>query len=381
MLRSVLVGLFVALSCCPALSAQPPAHVWELQEIELRASRPYANPYVEVECWVELKGPGFSKRVYGFWDGGDVFRVRLVATAPGQWSWTSGSNQPADAGLNGKRGGFAARDWTEEEKRQNANRRGFLRPDANGHALQYADGTPFFLLGDTWLGAVTWRLPLTDATADPGYQAEPGVTFQAAKIVDASNAAKGVTAAGQAAAAGHQTAAGASQPAASALRATAAFTTGRYRNLFRETGHSDQEITKKIDAAFRQLFHGDPDTQAVFYWAGENGSGRLAYLSDINNHDVRSEGMSYGMMIAVQLDKKAEFDALWNWSRTFMYHESPAHPAYGFFSWSMKTDGTPNSESPAPDGEEYYTMALYFASARWGDEKGCLLYTSPSPRD
>ena len=28
--------------------------------------------------------------------------------------------------------------------------------------------------------------------------------------------------------------------------------------------------------------------------------------------DVRSEGMSYGMMITVQLDKKAEFDALWN---------------------------------------------------------------------
>ena len=25
--------------------------------------------------------------------------------------------------------------------------------------------------------------------------------------------------------------------------------------------------------------------------------------------------MSYGMMIAVQLDKKHEFDALWNWSR------------------------------------------------------------------
>lgn len=86
MLRSVFVGLFVALSCYPALSAQPPAHVWELQEIELRASRPYANPYVDLECWVELKGPGFSKRVYGFWDGGDVFRVRLVATAPGQWS-------------------------------------------------------------------------------------------------------------------------------------------------------------------------------------------------------------------------------------------------------------------------------------------------------
>ena len=155
-----------------------------------------------------------------------------------------------------------------------------------------------------------------------------------------------------------------------------AFATGRYPNLFREAGHSDQEITQKIDAAFQQLFHGNPETQAVFYWAGENGAGRLAYLSDINNRDVRSEGMSYGMMIAVQLDRKAEFDALWNWSRTFMYHDAPAHPAYGFFSWSLKTDGTPNSESPAPDGEEYYAMALYFASARWGDGTGIYNYRS-----
>lgn len=196
-----------------------------------------------------------------------------------------------------------------------------------------------------------------------------------------SAAATGVIAAGHLSAARPQTATGASRLDASASAAAAgAFATGRYRSLFREAGRSDEEIGKKIDAAFRQLFHGDPDTQAVFYWAGENGHGRLAYLSDINNRDVRSEGMSYGMMIAVQLDKKAEFDALWNWSRTYMFHDSPAHPAYGFFSWSMKTDGTPNSESPAPDGEEYYTMALYFASARWGDGKGIYDYRTVADR-
>ncbi len=142
--------------------------------------------------------------------------------------------------------------------------------------------------------------------------------------------------------------------------ASGAFATGRYRNLFQEGGRSQEEIRKKIDATFQQLFHGDPANETVFYWSGENANGRLAYLSDINNNDVRSEGMSYGMMIAVQLDKKAEFDALWNWSRTYMYHEDPKHPAYGFLSWSMNTNGTPRSESPAPDGEEYYVMALYF---------------------
>src|SRR5450759_1458980 len=86
-----------------------------------------------------------------------------------------------------------------------------------------------------------------------------------------------------------------------------AFATKRFRNLFLEAGHSQKEISQKIGAAFQQLFHGDPDTQTVYYPVGQNANGPLAYLSDINNKDVRSEGMSYGMMIAVQLNKKAEF--------------------------------------------------------------------------
>lgn len=163
-------------------------------------------------------------------------------------------------------------------------------------------------------------------------------------------------------------------------RTGGAFATGQYRNLFRESGRSQEEIRKKIDSAFEQLFHGDTATQAVFYWSGQNANGRLAYLSDINNRDVRSEGMSYGMMIAVQLDRKAEFDALWNWSRAYMYHDDPKHPAYGFFSWSMNIDGTPRSESPAPDGEEYYVMALSFASARWGDGRGIYDYHAAADR-
>ncbi len=162
--------------------------------------------------------------------------------------------------------------------------------------------------------------------------------------------------------------------------ARGAAVTGVYRNLFVEAGHSPAEVSARIENVFQQLFHGDSATQTVYYRAGRNANGPLAYVTDINNHDVRTEGMSYGMMIAVQLDKKAEFDALWNWSKTYMYHDDPKHPSYGFFSWSLKTDGTPNSESPAPDGEEYYAMALYFASARWGDGEGIYDYRRAADR-
>ena len=153
-----------------------------------------------------------------------------------------------------------------------------------------------------------------------------------------------------------------------------AYATGKYRNLFVEAGHSPQEVKAKIDAAFQQLFHGDPQTQAVTFSAGSNANGPLMYLTDVHSRDVRTEGMSYGMMIAVQLGKKAEFDALWNWAMTYMYISAPKHPSYGFFSWSCKTDGSPNDESPAPDGEEYFAMALLFAGNRWPGGHGIYDY-------
>jgi oligosaccharide reducing-end xylanase len=163
-------------------------------------------------------------------------------------------------------------------------------------------------------------------------------------------------------------------------RGAGEFASGHYRNLFVENGHSQKEVDARINAAFQQLFHGDPDTEAVYFSAGTNANGPLAYIKDVANNDVRSEGMSYGMMIAVQLDKKAEFDALWNWARTFMYHGSTNSPAYGYFSWSMKTDGSPNDEMPAPDGEQYFAMSLYFASGRWGNGAGIYNYRAEADR-
>ena len=139
-------------------------------------------------------------------------------------------------------------------------------------------------------------------------------------------------------------------------------------------------MEEKIQAAFQQLFHGDPATQAVYHEAGSNADGPLAYIHDVNNDDVRSEGISYGMMIAVQLNRKREFDALWNWAMTHMYQRDAAHPAYGFFAWSVRTDGMVNDPMPAPDGEEYLITALYFAAARWGNGQNLYDYRAQADR-
>lgn len=155
---------------------------------------------------------------------------------------------------------------------------------------------------------------------------------------------------------------------------------GEHHNYFLDVGHTAEEVAAKVDGAWQQLFHGDPELEAVYFESDSNENGPLAYIMDVASDDVRSEGMSYGMMIAVQLDKKPELDALWNWAKTFMWHGEPTHPYYEYFSWSLNTDGTPKSEGPAPDGEEYFATALYFASGRWGNGAGIYNYRAEADR-
>jgi len=140
-----------------------------------------------------------------------------------------------------------------------------------------------------------------------------------------------------------------------------------YRNIFKEIGKSDEAINKKIEEAFDIFFY--DEKERIYHEAGAD----MGYLEDTGNNDARTEGMSYGMMMCVQLDKKEEFDRIWKWAKTYMYMETGEHE--GYFAWSCKTDGTRNANSPAPDGEEYFAMALFFASHRWGDGEGIYEYS------
>ena len=160
-----------------------------------------------------------------------------------------------------------------------------------------------------------------------------------------------------------------------------AYATHHYRNLFVERlGHTSAETHARIEAVFQQLFHGDGQEQRVYFETGANANGTLAYITDWANNDARTEGMSYGMMIAVQLGHKREFDALWNWSKTYMQVTDPKNPSCGYFAWSMSTDGSPRSVGAAPDGEEYYAMALLFAARRWGNGHGIYDYQAEADR-
>jgi endo-1,4-beta-D-glucanase Y len=145
---------------------------------------------------------------------------------------------------------------------------------------------------------------------------------------------------------------------------------GVYRNMFKELlNKTDTEVKSKVNAAFQHFFYGSSN-QKLYYEVGAD----MAYILDVANNDVRSEGMSYGLMICVQLDKKAEFDKLWKWTKTYMQHSSGNRD--GFFRWQLNTNGGVIDENPAPDGEAYFITALFFAANRWGNGTGIYNYAA-----
>ena len=148
-----------------------------------------------------------------------------------------------------------------------------------------------------------------------------------------------------------------------------AFYTGKYRNLFQEAGYSQEQVDQRLEALWNTYFLGDLDNERLYYEDGDD----MAYILDVNNNDVRSEGMSYGMMLCVQLNKQEEFNKLWNWAKTNMQHK-PGDPREGYFAWKLNREGGVMDGNTASDGEEYFIMALMFASNRWGNGDGIYNY-------
>lgn len=140
---------------------------------------------------------------------------------------------------------------------------------------------------------------------------------------------------------------------------TGGLSNGNYRNLFVEAGYSEAEVEAKLKEVFNSVFTGK---NKCYFEVGKD----MAYISDIKNDDVRTEGMSYGLMIAVQFDRKDIFDKLWRWSKKYMQMQDG--PMKGYFRWSCKRDGTANAQGPASDGELYFITSLIFASNRWGND-------------
>jgi oligosaccharide reducing-end xylanase len=123
------------------------------------------------------------------------------------------------------------------------------------------------------------------------------------------------------------------------------------------------EIDTKINNAWNQLFHGDPGTQAIYFEVGTN----EAEIRDIlHNNDIRTEGFGYAMMIAVQLDKRTEFDRLWAYAKAKLRY-AMTEPGGGYFQSSCDRVPPQGPTSCSdPFGHAQFVTALLFAKDRWG---------------
>ncbi len=155
--RVALVLLMGALLSAVA-AAEDGVEVWRRWEHTLHSAGTYANPYADVTLRATYTGPGGRElHAYGFWDGGDTFRIRCAFPAAGVWRWRTAS-EPSDPGLSGRSGTVRVRSY---RGRNPLYQHGFLRVSDDHRYLCHADGTPFLWMGDT-----AWAAPMHATDAD-----------------------------------------------------------------------------------------------------------------------------------------------------------------------------------------------------------------------
>ena len=157
---SLLLGLIFALGLLRGIAvaqgdgaALPQPRTWQRWEHELTSSRIYTNPYAEVVLGVTFSGPGNRNfRGYGFWDGGQTFRIRCAFPAPGTWHWQTECSDSLNAGLHRQSGSIIVSPYTGGNPLY---QHGFLRVSDNRRYVAFGDGTPFLWIGDT-----AWAAPM-----------------------------------------------------------------------------------------------------------------------------------------------------------------------------------------------------------------------------
>ncbi len=127
---------------------------WRQVIIPCEISCDYENPFLDVSITAEFTGPDgtcISREAY--WDGGRSYKIAFAPTCPGLWHWVI--KAPKDTGVDGQEGSLSC---TPYDGPLPIYRHGFLKVDQSRKFLTYADGTPFFWLGDThWAFAYSER--------------------------------------------------------------------------------------------------------------------------------------------------------------------------------------------------------------------------------
>ena len=121
------------------------AEQWRQIILSFESKKTYNNPFLDVSIWSVFTGPsGRRIRREAYWDGGNTYRIAFAPTETGMWSYRL--EAPEETGLSGVQGTIECIPY---EGNLAIYQHGFLKVHPSGRYLTYADGTPFFWLGDT----------------------------------------------------------------------------------------------------------------------------------------------------------------------------------------------------------------------------------------
>jgi hypothetical protein len=116
----------------------------------------YRDPFNEIELDVIFQGPGGEEdRIPAFWAGEQSWRVRYAPKRPGKHSWRTICSDTSNADLHGLTGTLNVGPYQGDNP---LHKHGPIRVSADKRHFEYADGTPFFWLGDTWWMGLCQRM-------------------------------------------------------------------------------------------------------------------------------------------------------------------------------------------------------------------------------
>ena len=156
-----------------AFAADYKIQQWQAVEITLTSSVTYTDPFQDVDVTATFHGPdGKSITRPAFWDGGLTWKVRFAPPQAGLWTVTTSATDSRNSGLDRVSKTVQSDPYSGKLE---IYKHGFLKVSGNGRYFTYADGTPFFYLGDTHWILAHERFDTSNA---------PGVPSQFKYVVD-----------------------------------------------------------------------------------------------------------------------------------------------------------------------------------------------------
>jgi hypothetical protein len=120
---------------------------FEVFEAEFACTGKYSNPFTEIMVYADFISPSSRKlKAYGFYDGENIWRIRIAPDEAGVWSYTTSASNTSDTGLHNRTGVFTC---------VASSGKGFIHVDPiRKYWFSYSDGSHFYGMGDTCYGMV-----------------------------------------------------------------------------------------------------------------------------------------------------------------------------------------------------------------------------------